>query len=554
MLERMVRRRRLIFGMLAGVAALLMGLAGATAYLLRPENFRATIASRLSAHLNLDATLDDVQVTWLPRPRLSGRGLTLRLPNHPELPPFISVERFHADIGLLSASRRHVDTLHVDGLKIAVPPGDARADLHAPLETPPNPSFPLPRLSDIVVDHLISHDAELRFVPRKPEDLPLTFQIHTLEMTAVGFDRPLPFTAELTNPVPTGRVSAKGTVGPWNKNDPDATPIGGTYVFRNADLSTINGIGGILTSAGEFRGRLTGIEVEGHADVPDFSLDLGGRPVALASTFTAVVNGTDGSTTLNEVNAKILNTPLVAKGAITNLAGPGRHDVTIEVHVANGRIEDLLAMVLDTPTPVMLGTMHVDARMALPPGTARVRNRIRVSGRFGLASTQFTNVNVQDKLQELSRRSQGKKDDDPLGRVLTNLSGRVLLSRGVVSLNDMRFEVPGAKVALDGTYHLSSEIMDFRGTLAMQATVSKAVGGFKSIFIKPFDGLFKKDGAGAVLPIRIAGTRDAPKYTLEVGRLFGRGGGDKDKDDEKDAPKDTRREEKKDEKAEPTAR
>jgi hypothetical protein len=521
----MMRRKRLLLWILAGSAAAFVLFLAVTAYVLRPENVRTLIARKLSEHLNLEATLDDVRVTWLPRPRLTGTGLTLRLPAHPELPPFITVERFYADIGLLSASRRHVDTLHVDGLKIAVPPGDARDALQLP-DTPAPSSLPLPRLSDIVVDHVISHDAELRFVPRKPEDTPLTFQIHTLEMTTVGFERPLPFTAELTNPVPLGRVTASASVGPWNKVEPDATPVRGTYVFRNADLSTINGIGGTLESSGDFRGRLTAIEVDGHADVPDFSLDLGGKPVALAATFNAVVNGTDGSTTLEEVKAQILNTPLVASGAITNLAGPGRHDVAIEVHIADGRIEDLLAMVLDTSTPVMLGAMHADAKMTLPPGPTRVRNRIRVSGQFGLASTRFTNANVQEKLRELSRRSQGKKEDDPLGRVLTNLSGRVLLSGGVVSLTNMRFEVPGAKVALDGTYHLSTEVMDFRGTLAMEATVSKAIGGFKSIFIKPFDGLFRKDGAGAVLPIRIAGNREAPKYTLEVGRLFGRGGKD----------------------------
>jgi hypothetical protein len=524
----LMRRKRLLLWILAGSAAAFVLLAGVTAYVLRPDNFRRLIADKLSEHLNVEATLDDVRVTWLPRPRLTGTGLTLRLPEHADLPPFITVERFYADIGLLSASRRHVDTLHVDGLKIAVPPGDARDALQLPDAAPAQSSLPLPRLSDIVVDRVVSHEAELRFVPRKPDDTPLTFQIHTLEMTNVGFERPLPFTAELTNPVPLGRVTANGSVGPWNKLEPDATPVRGTYVFRNADLSTINGIGGTLESNGDFRGRLTAIEVEGQAGVPDFSLDLGGKPVALAATFKAVVNGTDGSTTLKEVRAKILNTPLVASGAITNLAGPGRHDVAIEVHVTDGRIEDLLAMVLDAPSPVMLGSMHADAKMTLPPGPTRVRNRIRVSGQFGLASTRFTNANVQGKLQELSRRSQGKKEDDPLGRVLTNLSGRVLLSDGVVSLTKIRFEVPGARVALDGTYHLSTEVMDFRGTLAMEATVSKAIGGFKSIFIKPFDGLFRKDGAGAVLPIRIAGHRESPKYTLEVGRLFGRGGKEAD--------------------------
>ena len=65
-----------------------------------------------------------------------------------------------------------------------------------------------------------------------------------------------------------------------------------------------------------------------------------------------------------------------------------------------------------------------------------------------------------------------------------------------MSLRGLTFEVPGARIALNGSYALSNEALDFRGTLRMKATVSQAVGGFKSIFIKPFDALFRKDGIG----------------------------------------------------------
>ena len=519
-----MRRRRVAWGIAIGAAAIAIGLAVATALLLSHQNITSVIVRKIHDQLNLDATIDDAHVTWLPRPRVTGSGVRLRIPGQDESPPFVSVERFSADIGLLSAIRRHVETLHVDGLTINVPPGDVR--LARRIDPPSTGALPFPRFSAIVVDRLMTHDAELTFIPRKPGDSPLRFQIHALEMTNVGFDRPWPFTVELTTPVPAGRVEARGVVGPWNANAPDDTPVSGTYVLRDADLSTINGMGGTLDSTGAFRGGLTSIRVTGQADVESFSLDLGGKPVTLTSTFTAIVDGTDGSTTLQEVQATILHTSLLATGAITNLPGPGRPDVAIEAHVADGRIEDLLAMVLDTPEPIMMGAVQADVQMTLPPGTARVRNRIRITGAFGLVSTTFTNANVRNKIEELSRRSRGKKEDDPLGRVLTDLSGRMNLSAGVVTLSGMRFEVPGATVALDGTYQLGSGEMDFRGTLAMEATVSRAAGGFKSIFIKPFDRLFKKDGAGAVLPIRISGTRDEPNYSVDFGRVFGRRGAD----------------------------
>jgi len=43
--------------------------------------------------------------------------------------------------------------------------------------------------------------------------------------------------------------------------------------------------------------------------------------------------------------------------------------------------------------------------------------------------------------------------------------------------------------------------------------VSKAVGGFKSIFLRVVDPFFKKRG-GTVLPIKIRGTIDAPEVGL----------------------------------------
>jgi hypothetical protein len=72
-------------------------------------------------------------------------------------------------------------------------------------------------------------------------------------------------------------------------------------------------------------------------------------------------------------------------------------------------------------------------------------------------------------------------------------------------------------VHLAGTYGLRSEALAFDGTLRMDATISEAAGGgAKSFFLKLIDPLFKKKGAGAVLPIRVRGTREQPKFGLDV--------------------------------------
>jgi hypothetical protein len=57
----------------------------------------------------------------------------------------------------------------------------------------------------------------------------------------------------------------------------------------------------------------------------------------------------------------------------------------------------------------------------------------------------------------------------------------------------------------------------------MQASLSDAVGGFKSIFIKPFDWFFRRDGHGTVIPIRIEGTRMHPQFSVRIGAALTRG-------------------------------
>jgi hypothetical protein len=500
-----------LVGLVAGAALLAVCL-----WLLRPSHIKAMAERELSRHLNLDVTIDTIAVTLLPRPRVSGAGLTFRLPDHPDLPPFVHIDRFDMNVGLLSMVRKHVETVTADGLRIAVPPGKSRQALK------PDDDAKTGVMKDVIVDHFVTRDAELKFVPGDPRDDALVFAIPQLEVDRIGFDLEMPFRATVINPTPRGTVNATGRIGPWQRDDATALPLSGDFTFEDADLSTINGIAGRVDAKGRFAGILTSISVSGDATVSDFSLDLGGHPAQLTSSFDTLVDGTDGTTILKRVDAVLGRTTMHVTGAIENRPGPGRHDVELDVAIKDGRVEDLLSLVLETPKPVMLGDVTLATTMKLPPGAARVRDRISVTGTFGLEDARFTNAQVQSKLQDLSRRSQGKDEDDAIGRVMSDLHGRLNLSRGVARLSQLTFQVPGARIALDGGYTLASGALDFTGTLRMDATVSQAVGGFKSIFIKPFDGLFRKNGAGAVLPIKIGGTRDAPKFGLDVGKVIKR--------------------------------
>ena len=509
--------RWIVFSTLAVVVVLV----GIGAFALRPEQLRARIVAELATRMKADVSIDSVKLIILPHVQLSGRGLTLRVRSRPDLPPFITIEKFWMDLSPLEALRQHVDVVHVDGLKIQVPPSEeARADVAASMQGPDDgpPLDP----SKVLINHFISHDAELRFVPRDASKPALSFPIHTLELEKLAFDRGMPFHATLTNPMPTGRVETSGTFGPWRTDDPGQTPVHGDFVFLDANLNDINGISGTLASKGKYAGHLTELRVEGETETPDFSLDLGGKPVPLETVFQAMVDGTDGTTVLTNVDARLETTKINIKGGILNLTGPGRHDIKLDLIVTEGRIEDLLRLVLDTPEPVLTGDITLKSRVALPPGKTPVPARLRLSGKFGLSNTEFSDKGVKDKLQELSRRSQGKKIEQMEDRVLSKLQGTFAFRSGVFDLRDITFAVPGANVAMAGTYQLEQKILDFRGTLKMDASLSKAVGGVKSIFLKVVDPLFKKDGAGTVLPIRLSGTLDDPKFEVDKGRMFGR--------------------------------
>jgi hypothetical protein len=57
----------------------------------------------------------------------------------------------------------------------------------------------------------------------------------------------------------------------------------------------------------------------------------------------------------------------------------------------------------------------------------------------------------------------------------------------------------------------------------MDAKISQTVTGWKSMLLKIVDPIFRKPGGGSTVPIKIEGTRNDPKFGLDVGRVFKRG-------------------------------
>ena len=110
---------------------------------------------------------------------------------------------------------------------------------------------------------------------------------------------------------------------------------------------------------------------------------------------------------------------------------------------------------------------------------------------------------------------------DGLARVLSDMHGKFTVAHGQADFHPVAFDVPGAAVVLNGRYGLRSERLAFDGTVTMDATISKAAGGgIKGFFLKIADPLFKRNGAGAVIPIHVKGTRKKPEFGLDWKRAL----------------------------------
>jgi hypothetical protein len=170
----------------------------------------------------------------------------------------------------------------------------------------------------------------------------------------------------------------------------------------------------------------------------------------------------------------------------------------------------------------MTGTLELQTKLVLPPGVEEVIKRLRLDGSFSIAGGRFSDPNVQRQVNGLSARASGRAVEGAASQVASDFSGTFALGDGVLRLPQVTFDVPGALVELGGEHSLVSESLDFKGTLFMDARLSETVSGMGSVLLKVVDPLFRKDGR-TVVPLRITGTRGAPRFGLDRGRVFGKG-------------------------------
>jgi len=504
---------------------------------------RAAIVEKLEEHFHARVELDSFHVSLINGLWAEGKGLRIWPPidvagvavpgpNGTDVTkPLITLDefRFHASLRYKAGEPIRIAVVELIGLDVDVPPKPHFTHPAAPTSgaTPDDSRVPMLRFA---IESMECKRAHLTLETSKPGKLPLEFDVARIKLSHVSVGGSMQFDAQLTNPRPAGIIFTSGSMGPWVVEDPGETPVMGNYRFENADLGVFKGIAGILNSTGKYQGALRNLTVDGQADVPDFRLTHFGTSVPLETQFHATVDGTNGDTWLQPVHARLGGSHFITEGKIVHIppeplpdgaARPGGHEITLNVIVDGGRMEDFLRLVSKSGTPLMTGELTLRTTLEIPPGTEPVDEKMKLNGSFNLVDAAFTSAKLQNGVGELSLRGQGQPMEakNAGDKVRSAIESKFTMAGGVITLPNLKYTVPGAEIDLVGKYGLQGSTLNFTGTARTDATVSEMVGGWKGLLLKPADRIFRKDGAGTEVPIHIDGTEQDPHFGIDFYRI-----------------------------------
>ena len=164
----------------------------------------------------------------------------------------------------------------------------------------------------------------------------------------------------------------------------------------------------------------------------------------------------------------------------------------------------------------MTGRLNLHAKLQIPPGKQSVSQKMTLEGAFILRQIHFTNPLIEDKVDVMSLRAQGKTDDLNPGApdVVSKMTGHFAMRTGELAFSQLDYTVPGGNVHLVGHYTMDGREYEFRGRVRTRAEVSEMVATkWKSLLLKPVDPFLRKHGWGTEVPIKITSDRDGkPKF------------------------------------------
>jgi hypothetical protein len=404
--------------------------------------------------------------------------------------------------------RHYVGLLKLDGVHVVI--------LH-PMP-PPIPLFPGLK-ERTTVARLVADGAVLDITPQTPRSKPLKFVFEKLRLGNIKKQNSIAIETVTKIPMPTGRVHVRGTFGPFIADHTGETKVAASYSVENLDLQQTNAVGGILSGRGSFRGKLADCRVGGIVTVNNFEVETVKHNVKLTADFDTTLNALKGEVTAHSVHAHFEKTEIDGSGTIFSTPDRKGKETSFLLTSKGAEIQDLLWLFTRPDVPAMRGPITFKVQTVLPPGTLPFLRRIQMRGEFDLSQAEFLHADTDLSLRKMSERAQGKNwktinlDAHP---VLSSFDAQVVTADGTATLSHAEFKTPGATARGSGTFNLLDERLNFRGKIALQASLSRAAGGLKSVFLLPLDPFYKKGNAGAELPVRITGTYQHPQFHVSL--------------------------------------
>lgn len=470
---------------------------------------RQELEAWLSDRLASDVTIDRLDVSLAPDVRVRARGITVRIPDRPDLPPFVTVDRWSGRARLSYLGIRHFDEVTLSGVRITVPPR-RMADLRS--SAPPGrPGRGRP--PTFTIDRLAADRVTIVVLPRTTAREPHAWDVRDLRMTRFSFDEATPFEASVDTPLPADRAAVSGTVGPWPRGDFDQLPLSGAYALTGT-LDGVPGLRGAITVRGRALGTLERLATSGEVSSPGASIE-GGRGVALpiAATYDALFDATNSDVRVTSMRVAIGEAAMVASGQVVRAAGARQREISLQVRSESARgAVDLLRLLLH-PGPLR-GGLDFDVALRIAPSDRPVLDRLSLDGRFDLRAARFVDHSIQGALDTVSAQGRGRPAT-VVPRVPITARGRVNFSAGRLRLARATLAVPGAAVEGGGTYSVSRDVVAFRGVAKLEARLSQTQGGVKRWLLKPLNPLFAKDGAGTRLVLSVTGARETPAVDID---------------------------------------
>src|SRR4051812_42128958 len=394
------RHRRLI---VAGISLLVLLGIGLLVFAWHFPFSRDRVSQSLEETFHGQVSFGKFRVTYLPHPGCVAENLTFVHPSSPPgSPPLVTVRKFtvRAHYIYLLFHPGYVSRIVLEGLHIQVP---ARSSGRS---TPKEENPSNTRVAEVVANNALLE------IGREHGKEPLRYEIHSLTLHSVSRKEPMGYDATFSNALPPGEIESHGHFGPWNSDDPGQTAVSGSYKFEHADLGVFSGIGGTLSSQDNFSGVLKNIEANGDVEVPDFKVTRAGRSFPLRSRYHAFVNAFNGDVRLEHVDSTVVRTTLLAKGSVAGRPGRPGKTTSLDLHVSDGRIQDLFRIFIREARSPFNGVISFRAHVEIPPRGRPFFAEVILKGDFGIEGGRFTKPNTQKDIATLSERAQGKKSSE----------------------------------------------------------------------------------------------------------------------------------------------